>query len=153
MTSSEDPHHQQVLWPPPAMGRGSLNLRVSDAERAGVADLLSRHYADGRLDPAEFDDRLHAALGAKTRADLLGVLADLPQFGAEGVAPRGSGRPPSLAGVVLACGIVALLAASFTRAAHLPLLLVLMGMGWLLLRRHVRRIRRARDLSHDDVGS
>ena len=26
------------------------NMRVSDAERAEVADLLGRHYSDGRLD-------------------------------------------------------------------------------------------------------
>ena len=32
----------------------TLHLRVSDAERAEVADRLSKHYADGRLDQAEF---------------------------------------------------------------------------------------------------
>jgi hypothetical protein len=28
------------------------DLRISDAERAEIADLLSRHYGDGRLDQA-----------------------------------------------------------------------------------------------------
>jgi hypothetical protein len=56
----------------------SPNMRVGDADRAEVADLLARHFADGRLDQAELDERLEAVMRAKTRADLLVVLADLP---------------------------------------------------------------------------
>ena len=58
--------------PPPA------NLRVSDAERNEVADKLSRHFADGRLDPTEFKERLDAAMSAKTQGDLAGLFDDLP---------------------------------------------------------------------------
>ena len=54
------------------------DLRVSDAERTEVADHLSRHYTDGRLDEGEFSERLDRAMSAKTRADLTGLLADLP---------------------------------------------------------------------------
>ena len=61
------------------------HLRVSDAERQAVADRLSEHYADGRLDQAEFDDRLGRAMGAKTRADLSGLFSDLPETGAPAV--------------------------------------------------------------------
>jgi len=53
-------------------------LRVSDAERNGVADKLSTHFADGRLDESEFKERLDAAMGAKTQADLSGLFDDLP---------------------------------------------------------------------------
>src|SRR5580700_10275292 len=53
-------------------------LRVSDAERQAVTDRLSEHYAEGRLDQAEFDDRSGRALSAKTRADLNGLFDDLP---------------------------------------------------------------------------
>jgi hypothetical protein len=53
-------------------------MRVSDAERAEVADRLSRHYGDGRLDQAEFNGRLDQAMSAKTHADLSGLFADLP---------------------------------------------------------------------------
>ncbi len=53
-------------------------MRVSDAERNEVAEELSKHYADGRLDAAEFKERLDQAMGAKTRADLAGLLTDLP---------------------------------------------------------------------------
>jgi Flp pilus assembly protein TadB len=54
-------------------------MRVSDADRAEVADRLAKHYADGRLDEAEFDRRLDQAMHAKTRADLIELLADLPE--------------------------------------------------------------------------
>ncbi len=54
-------------------------MRISDAERAEVADLLSRHYGDGRLDQAEFNQRLDQAMRAKTYADLGGLFADLPR--------------------------------------------------------------------------
>jgi hypothetical protein len=59
--------------------RGSYSdLRMSDAERAEVADLLAAHYGDGRLDQAEFEQRLDQAMRAKTHRDLGGLLADLP---------------------------------------------------------------------------
>lgn len=54
------------------------NLRVSDAERQQVADLLGRHYSDGRLDKTELDDRVSRAMSAKTRGDLNGLFDDLP---------------------------------------------------------------------------
>ncbi|MGH3067538.1 MAG: DUF1707 SHOCT-like domain-containing protein [Streptosporangiaceae bacterium] len=54
-------------------------MRVSDAERAEVADQLAQHYGDGRLDQAELDERLSRAMSAKTRADLTGITDDLPE--------------------------------------------------------------------------
>lgn len=68
-------------WGPAGRRRGAPvnpNLRVSDADRAAVADRLSRHYGDGRLDQAEFNERLERAMNAKTQADLSGLLDDLP---------------------------------------------------------------------------
>jgi len=53
-------------------------MRISDADRADVADRLSRHYSDGRLDQAEFNERLDRAMKAKTQADLNGLFTDLP---------------------------------------------------------------------------
>jgi Domain of unknown function (DUF1707) len=57
-------------------------MRVSDAERAEVADQLAQHYGDGRLDQADLDERLSRAMSAKTRADLTGITDDLPEVGA-----------------------------------------------------------------------
>ena len=62
----------------PSASHADPNMRVSDAERAEVADRLSKHYSDGRLDEAEFNERIDQAMRAKTHADLSGLLADLP---------------------------------------------------------------------------
>jgi hypothetical protein len=72
-------------------------MRVSDADRAEVADRLAQHYGDGRLDQAELDERLGRAMTAKTRSDLDGLLHDLPDTGVtrmEQPAPRRQPPPP-----------------------------------------------------------
>ena len=71
-------------------GPAPADLRVSDAERQAVADQLSQHFGDGRLDQAEFDERLSQAMNAKTYRDLDGLLTDLPSTQASG----GAGLPP-----------------------------------------------------------
>ena len=52
-------------------------LRASDADRDRVIELLRAAVADGRLDPAEFDQRLDAALAARTINALAPLTADL----------------------------------------------------------------------------
>ncbi len=69
-------------------------MRVSDADRAEVADRLAQHYGDGRLDQAELDDRLGRAMSAKTRADLDGLLHDLPDTGVTRMEPQTPRRQP-----------------------------------------------------------
>ena len=70
------------------------NIRVSDAERSAVAEQLGVHYADGRLDQAEFDDRISRTMAAKTRGDLAGLFDDLPDPGPAGApGTAGSGGP------------------------------------------------------------
>jgi hypothetical protein len=51
---------------------------VSDAERDVVVTELGEHYQAGRLDQAEFDERVTQALTARTGRDLDVLLADLP---------------------------------------------------------------------------
>ncbi len=58
-------------------------MRASDAERNAVADKLSRHFGDGRLDQAEFKERLDTAMSATTRAELGGLFHDLPRLSEE----------------------------------------------------------------------
>lgn len=53
-------------------------LRIGDAERDAAAGRLGQHFAAGRLDEAEYQDRLAAALAARTEADLAHLFADLP---------------------------------------------------------------------------
>ncbi len=65
----------------PRPGQGGVppsQMRLSDAERNEYAEALSRHFADGRLDQAELDERMSKAMSAKTRGDLAGLLDDLP---------------------------------------------------------------------------
>ena len=79
------------------------DMRISDAERAEVVDLLATHYEDGRLDAAEFDQRLDQAMKARTYKDLNGLFNDLPLTGGSGGSggPGGSGGTggPGSAGV------------------------------------------------------
>ena len=91
-------------------------LRASDAERAEVADLLKKHFMDGRLDQAEFDERLGAALSATTRGELAALLDDLPRIVANRPArpsPRRRARRP-VAPLALICllGCLVIAAAS-----------------------------------------
>lgn len=52
-------------------------LRASDADRALVSSLLADAYADGRLSPAEYDERESANLAAKTLGELPPLIGDL----------------------------------------------------------------------------
>ena len=54
-------------------------IRTSDADRERVTGRLRDHYAEGRLTHDELDERISAALNAKTFGDLRRVLADLPE--------------------------------------------------------------------------
>jgi|HubBroStandDraft_3_1064219.scaffolds.fasta_scaffold367735_2 hypothetical protein len=54
------------------------NIRVSDSDRERVAGQLREHYAQGRLDQDELDERITATLSARTFGDLRAVVTDLP---------------------------------------------------------------------------
>ncbi len=58
-------------------GFPTASLRVGDAERDAVAAILQEAAADGRLGMDELDERLGAALRAKTYGDLEALVADL----------------------------------------------------------------------------
>jgi hypothetical protein len=53
------------------------NTRASDADRAAIADRLRRAAAEGRLLVYELDERLEAALQARTYGELEALIADL----------------------------------------------------------------------------
>lgn len=56
-------------------------LRVCDADRDQVAELLHTAYAEGRITRDEHDERTTVALSARTFADLTGLTADLVPAG------------------------------------------------------------------------
>jgi hypothetical protein len=89
------------------------HIRVSDADRNAVAELLTQHYTEGRLDQAEFDERVGRTMAAKTRGDLDGLFDDLPDTQAGGPVPHrprrrgGTLRLLLLIALVLICASVA----------------------------------------------
>ncbi|WP_280401321.1 DUF1707 SHOCT-like domain-containing protein [Nocardia carnea] len=68
----------------------SPGIRASDAERDQYVRELGRHLGDGRIDLAEYDERVAQVYKSATREELKGVLADLPAASpARVAAPRG----------------------------------------------------------------
>jgi len=70
-------------------------IRVSDADRDRATARLREHFAEGRLSQDELDERISAALNAKTFGDLRPVMADLPE---PAPAPLRAAPGPRLAG-------------------------------------------------------
>lgn len=76
------------------------SIRVSDADRDRVTAQLRDHFAAGRITPGELDERLSAALNAKTFGDLRPLMADLPEpvpAPPRAAHPRPAGPPPWVA--------------------------------------------------------
>lgn len=53
-------------------------MRTDDSERHDAQQVLGQHFTAGRLDYAEYQDRLVAATAARTRQDLWALFTDLP---------------------------------------------------------------------------
>jgi hypothetical protein len=66
---------KEVAKPDPA------DLRAADADRQQVAEQLKIALDEGRLSLHEYDDRVRDAYAARTYAELLHLVADLPQPG------------------------------------------------------------------------
>jgi Domain of unknown function (DUF1707) len=105
-------------------------IRVSDADRDHVTARLRDHFAQGRLTPDELDERISAALSAKTVGDLRHVMVDLPEPAP--VAPHPQWAGPQRAGPPW-------VARRHHRPRVLPLVLLALfasllmpGGGWLL---------------------
>ncbi len=58
-------------------GHDPTRMRISDADRHMVAEVLREAAGQGRLDLDELDERLEAAFAAKTYADLVPITVDL----------------------------------------------------------------------------
>ncbi len=63
---------------PQGGGTDPTRLRISDAERHQVAEILREAAGEGRLDIDELDQRLEATYAARTYADLVPITLDLP---------------------------------------------------------------------------
>ena len=69
------------------------HIRASDADRDRITARLQEHFAEGRLTRDELDERVAAALHAKTFGELRPVLADLPEPVPAPRAAPPAGRP------------------------------------------------------------
>jgi hypothetical protein len=72
-------------------------MRISDADREQVTARLREHYAAGRLTSEELEERITAALNAKTYGDLRRIMVDLPEPAPAG-ATTGTVPAPAWAG-------------------------------------------------------
>jgi len=106
------------------------HIRVSDADRERVTSRLREHFAEGRLTSDELDERVSAALNAKTFGDLRPLMTDLPEpvpAPPRASHPRPAGPPnwvahrrgPRLMPLLMLVALVALVAPA--------------GGGWLVL--------------------
>lgn len=77
--------------PPPMPARA---IRASDQDRDAVVQRLQAAFAEGRLDDEEFDERMRAALTARTSANLAPLLGDLPAAPGRAAAPLTPGPKP-----------------------------------------------------------
>ena len=137
---------QDVMRRASAMAGGGPDLRIGDSERAAMADLLGTHYSDGRLDEAEFHERVERAMSAKTRGDLAGLLDDLPPLDSHEplpIPPRPR-RSHVLAAAALAVVLTLAVATAFA-PWHFPWLLFAVVAFFLLRHERHRRYRRCLD--------
>ena len=56
------------------------DMRTSQADRDRVVDRLRTHAGEGRLEVEELEQRIEAALSARTHGDLAEVESDLPRL-------------------------------------------------------------------------
>lgn len=132
-------------------------LRIGDADREAAASALGEHFAHGRITREEYDERSAVVWASRTGSDLRPLFVDLPgphpavlgavrrvtpapssrlaRTGAPdaGAPARRSGRFPVLPLVLVVLGIALL-------ADGLPVLLLILVLGWVLVFRRLRRV-------------
>jgi Domain of unknown function (DUF1707) len=86
-------------------------IRVADADRERVAELLRGHAAAGRLDTPELEERLERAYAARYGSDLDAVLAELPPEPAPRARPQRRAATPAPLVPLAAIGALVALAA------------------------------------------
>ncbi len=135
-------------------------IRTSDADRERVTTRLRDHFAEGRLTREELDERVTAALSARTFGELRRVMADLPEpapvlpqartLPRPAYRRRGPGLLPLAALLVLAAVLVS--GGGWVLLAFLQVFLVfalVVGLGAVFAaHRFRRRMRRHWELGH-----
>ena len=124
--------------------------RIGDAERERAVAAIGEHYAAGRLDHDDLEERMEAAWRARTQADLAVLFTDLP--GPSPVAPPAPGRARDARGHAgppphprrPALRFVAVVALILVIATPLPALLIFPLFWFIVARVLLTRMRYAR---------
>src|SRR5580693_6242701 len=93
---SATPDHRDASDAAPEIRNGLTalgQLRASHQDRDRVVEVLRVAAGDGRLTPEELDERLEAALTARTYAELTMLTADLPGLGQLAPADAPTAKP------------------------------------------------------------
>ena len=71
------------------------SIRIGTTEREQAVKALGDHFAQGRLEPHEFEERMTAAYAARTATELDRLFEDLPRPGLPPHHPGAHPTPPS----------------------------------------------------------
>ena len=118
---------------------GAPEPRIGDADREAAVTTLGEHYAAGRLNKDEFDERADRAWTARTASDLWPLFADLPRPQAARPAPVTRPVVPQQASGRWWLMPVLVVLVVLTVLTHLPLVLLAVAIWFLATRsRHGR---------------
>jgi hypothetical protein len=113
------------------------SIRASDADREAVAERLRHAAVEGRLEPEELEERLDAALRARTYGDLRRLLTDLPAKPLAWERRRAADVAPAarvaIAVAMRVASVLAVVAVVLVAAAALAAWWVLWALVWLAL--------------------
>jgi hypothetical protein len=84
-------------------GVSTPSVRIGNVERQAAVRELGEHYAAGRLDTAEYEERTSAAYAARTADDLGPLFADLPWEPPTVAIPQQAGAAFPTTAVPVAC--------------------------------------------------
>lgn len=115
---------------------GPPTVRVGTAEREQAASALGEHFAAGRLELDEYDDRVRRAYSAKTVGDLSVLFTDLPRPAPAPAPPAESRRPRSLLPVALVAALVIAVVVALT--THIVPFFIFPAILFVLIRGHQR---------------
>jgi len=123
------------------------SLRASDADRDAVTDRLRDAAGEGRLEPEELEERVHAALRARTYGELGRLVADLPSDG-ETAWPGSRSRGALTRFALLGAGLAAAITVAVVVIAMIVLLVlavaILAVISWIAFVLFLLAFRRSR---------
>jgi hypothetical protein len=121
-------HQEMSMTPQDPRPYPHADIRVGDAERDAVTAILHDAFGKGQLTSQELDQRLDAALNARTRGELNGLTVDLPGIleTPSQPAPRPHSFDYTFPAFVIAVALALWLVIYFT-TGHLPVWILIVA--------------------------